>query len=250
MIQCPECSKDIAENAAHCGHCGAKIPAAGAGMKTMFGFGAISPEMMKKAADEVKAAKNAAIAGAGAVTDRTASVVDSAVGNLGTAADAVFDHQKTIPSPALSLPKSKAPVSGLGGEASSSVFDLNAPGTSKPLDPFAASVPVPVMDVEVTMPTVEPGSVGLPPAGAGDPAWADSSVPTAAHSAPSEMPQTSPQGANLANTTDPKLDWGGTGGPQKESKSKMPFVLLGGCLLLVFFTIFAFVFTSFIWPLL
>lgn len=246
MIQCPECSKDIAENAAHCGHCGAKVPAAGTGMKTMFGFGAISPEMMKEAAAEVAAAKDAAT---------------SAAGNAASAADAAFDNQRTIPSPALSLPKPSAPaaqVPGLGGEPSSSVFELNAPGASKPLDPYAAPQ---VNDIEATTPTVEPGSVGFTPAGEGDPAWADSSAPTAAHApAPSVMPQASaaaaampkatPANASLSNTPDPQMDWGGTGGPKKEEKSKMPFVLIGGCLLLVFLSIFAFVFMSIIWPLL
>ena len=55
MINCPNCSAENADNANHCGNCGTKLQAGG-GAKTMFGFAAVSPEDMKKAADEARAA--------------------------------------------------------------------------------------------------------------------------------------------------------------------------------------------------
>ncbi len=229
MIQCHECSKDVAEDAAHCGHCGAKVISSGG--KTMFGMGAISPEMMEKAAAEVAAAKEAAAGAAGKLGASAAGAVDK----MGATADAALNK---LPTPGLNLPKPTVPSSstGLGEESSSSVFELNAPGTQKPLDPFAPSEPVKVFDVEETTSTVNPGSLGSTPAGAGDPAWAGSN-------APQPMPKASPANAALSNVAD------SVGGSVKEAKSKMPLVIAGGCLLVVFAAIFAFVFFSFIWPI-
>ena len=232
MIQCPECSKDIAEDAAHCGHCGAKIPAAGAGMKTMFGFGAISPEMMQQAADEVAAAKGAASKAASGVVDKVATLDP-------------FDSQKTIPTKALNLPTPSAPA-GLG--ETSSVFDLNAPGGSKPIDAFSPQV----TDIENSSATVEPDSLGAPPAGSADPVWAEPTPPGAGSPsapAPSAMPQSAPQNMGLAEPSAPKFDQNGTGGPTKQ-KSKLPLFLAGGCLLLIFFSFVGFILATFIIPML
>lgn len=55
MITCPNCGAENADNANHCGNCGTKIHTSGAA-KTMFGFAAISPEDMKKAAEEAQGA--------------------------------------------------------------------------------------------------------------------------------------------------------------------------------------------------
>lgn len=59
MINCPNCGAENADNSNHCGNCGTKVQAGG-GAKTMFGFAAISPEDMKKAAEEARAASEAA----------------------------------------------------------------------------------------------------------------------------------------------------------------------------------------------
>lgn len=56
MIQCPECSKDIADDSAHCGFCGAKIET-GAGKKTMMGFAALTGDRLKEAAEEARRAR-------------------------------------------------------------------------------------------------------------------------------------------------------------------------------------------------
>ncbi len=59
MIQCPNCSKDIADDTAHCGFCGAKIET-GSGMKTMMGFAAMTGDTLKQAAEEARKAREAA----------------------------------------------------------------------------------------------------------------------------------------------------------------------------------------------
>lgn len=50
MISCPNCGKSIADDAAHCGHCGHKIEQT-TSQKTMMGF-ALSPEDLQKAIQE------------------------------------------------------------------------------------------------------------------------------------------------------------------------------------------------------
>lgn len=57
MISCPNCGAENADNANHCGNCGTKLHAGG-GAKTMFGFAAVTPEAMKQAAEEARAAEN------------------------------------------------------------------------------------------------------------------------------------------------------------------------------------------------
>jgi hypothetical protein len=59
MIQCPSCQKDIADDSAHCGFCGAKIET-GAGKKTMIGFAALTGDALKQAAEEARQAREAA----------------------------------------------------------------------------------------------------------------------------------------------------------------------------------------------
>lgn len=50
MISCPNCGKSVAEDAAHCGHCGHKLEQA-TSQKTMMGF-ALSSEDLQKAIQE------------------------------------------------------------------------------------------------------------------------------------------------------------------------------------------------------
>ncbi len=59
MIICPECGKEIADDSAHCGYCGAQI-SSGAGKKTMLGMAPVTADMMAQAAAEAKAAREAA----------------------------------------------------------------------------------------------------------------------------------------------------------------------------------------------
>lgn len=59
MIQCPSCGKDIADDSAHCGFCGAKVET-GAGKKTMIGFAALTGDALKQAAEEARQAREAA----------------------------------------------------------------------------------------------------------------------------------------------------------------------------------------------
>lgn len=59
MISCPKCGAENADNANHCGNCGDRLNEGGAA-KTMFGFAAISPEAMKKAAEDARAEADAA----------------------------------------------------------------------------------------------------------------------------------------------------------------------------------------------
>ena len=49
MIVCPNCGKEISEDAAHCGHCGARIEQQQ--KKTMIGVGAIDSEKLKEASN-------------------------------------------------------------------------------------------------------------------------------------------------------------------------------------------------------
>ncbi|MBA2661623.1 MAG: hypothetical protein H0U74_04970 [Bradymonadaceae bacterium] len=60
MIPCPNCGKPVAEDAAHCGHCGHKIEATG--KKTMMGFAALSPDDLQQAIREAGERKEAAAA--------------------------------------------------------------------------------------------------------------------------------------------------------------------------------------------
>ena len=59
MISCPSCHKDIADDSAHCGFCGAKIET-GAGKKTMIGFAALTGDALKQAAEEARQARESA----------------------------------------------------------------------------------------------------------------------------------------------------------------------------------------------
>ncbi len=55
MKQCPECDENLADDAVHCGHCGAKVEeeAGGGGeKKTMFGLGTISDSELEQAAGQ------------------------------------------------------------------------------------------------------------------------------------------------------------------------------------------------------
>jgi hypothetical protein len=52
MITCPNCGKQNADEAVHCGFCGHQLQEGG--KKTLFGMSALDPEMLKKAAEEAK----------------------------------------------------------------------------------------------------------------------------------------------------------------------------------------------------
>jgi hypothetical protein len=56
MKQCPECDENLADDAVHCGHCGARVEEGddGGEKKTMFGLGTISDEDLEEAAEEAK----------------------------------------------------------------------------------------------------------------------------------------------------------------------------------------------------
>ena len=56
MISCPNCGKDIADDSVHCGYCGQEI-VPGGGKKTIMGFGAITEDVLRKAAEEAKEAR-------------------------------------------------------------------------------------------------------------------------------------------------------------------------------------------------
>jgi hypothetical protein len=49
MITCPNCSKQNADEAAHCGFCGHQLSAGNKPLKTMFGMNALDPELLKQA---------------------------------------------------------------------------------------------------------------------------------------------------------------------------------------------------------
>lgn len=68
MIQCPDCGKDIADDSAHCGFCGAKIETGG-GKKTMIGFAAVTGEALREAAAEARQARLDAEAARGPSSD-------------------------------------------------------------------------------------------------------------------------------------------------------------------------------------
>lgn len=57
MINCPNCGKQIADDSAHCGYCGAEIKQEKAKKKTMFGMAALGGDELKKAVEEAKEAK-------------------------------------------------------------------------------------------------------------------------------------------------------------------------------------------------
>lgn len=59
MIICPQCETENADNANHCGNCGARLQKGGS-QKTMFGFAAVSPDALEEAAKEAKQAREAA----------------------------------------------------------------------------------------------------------------------------------------------------------------------------------------------
>lgn len=53
MKQCPDCGENLADDAVHCGHCGAKVEESeDDGGKTMFGMGALTDEDLAQAAGE------------------------------------------------------------------------------------------------------------------------------------------------------------------------------------------------------
>lgn len=53
MINCPNCSKEIADNSAHCGFCGHEINAQ-VEKRTMFGMAALDDDALKKAVEEAR----------------------------------------------------------------------------------------------------------------------------------------------------------------------------------------------------
>lgn len=59
MITCPKCTKEIADDSAHCGYCGQEIKAKNE-KKTMFGMAALDGAMLEKAVQEAQAAKDQA----------------------------------------------------------------------------------------------------------------------------------------------------------------------------------------------
>ena len=60
MITCPNCHKQNADEAAHCGFCGHQLDAGGKKpLKTMFGMNALDPELLKQSIGEAKAAQDA-----------------------------------------------------------------------------------------------------------------------------------------------------------------------------------------------
>jgi|GEM_PF-3492928 len=63
MIICPKCTKEIADDSAHCGYCGQEIKAK-VEKKTMFGMAALDGAVLQKAIKEAQAAKDEAQASA------------------------------------------------------------------------------------------------------------------------------------------------------------------------------------------
>jgi hypothetical protein len=57
MINCPNCDKQIADDAAHCGYCGHQLEEKSK-KKTMFGMAAIGGDELKKAVEDAKKAKD------------------------------------------------------------------------------------------------------------------------------------------------------------------------------------------------
>lgn len=57
MINCPNCDKQIADDAAHCGYCGHQLEDKSK-KKTMFGMAALGGDELKKAVEEAKKAKD------------------------------------------------------------------------------------------------------------------------------------------------------------------------------------------------
>lgn len=54
MITCPNCSKQNADEAVHCGFCGHQLDGGNKPLKTMFGMGALDPELLKQAIADAK----------------------------------------------------------------------------------------------------------------------------------------------------------------------------------------------------
>jgi len=56
MKDCPDCGEQVADDAVHCGHCGAKVEEERSEKQTMFGVGTVDADSLKSAVDEAQGA--------------------------------------------------------------------------------------------------------------------------------------------------------------------------------------------------
>jgi len=258
MIVCPDCGKNIADDSAHCGFCGAEIESGG-GKKTMIGFAAVTGDVMKQAAEEARKAREAS-------------------GGLG---DQPSEGKLKIPKPNIPMSSSgESAAGGLPAPGKLSLPKLGAAATSDrpPPEPFAtaeaktealtAVSPAPVEPEAPAVPAEQPTAGGAPstieehatpsadvsdevataptepprrtaesswsgpstgaPASA-DPAWAAGNV------AETTMPEITSPGASDAG---PMVIAGNTLPEKKTNKLLIPVialaVLVGGCCILAF----------------
>lgn len=138
MIQCPECGKEIADNSAHCGFCGAEIQTGG-GKKTMIGFAAVTEDAMREAAQQARDARDRA--------EQEANPPQSSDEGGG-------EPKLKLPKPGLSAPKS----SSASGPASGS----DAPKFSIPKPGGGASQAPPDAKTEAMPPVRGPGQGASP----------------------------------------------------------------------------------------
>jgi hypothetical protein len=118
MITCPNCGKQNADEAVHCGFCGHQLQEGG--KKTMFGMAALDPEALKRAAEEAKLKKEQEAA---ASLEKPAPLPKLDLPKLGGAS--------------LNLPKPNSDPDPFGAtEMMSAVSPAAKPPTNEP-DPFA-----------------------------------------------------------------------------------------------------------------
>lgn len=198
MIQCPECGKDIADDVAHCGYCGAQVETA-AGKKTMIGFAAVTDETLRQAAEQAKQARETA-----------ENAADQAAG--GESSEGKLKLPKpNLPSPA----KPAGSARGPGGK-----LNIPRPGGADPTDSSDSGVGDPQAPSDAKTEIMSPVSTDAEQAGAPD-AGALPVRPDAAPTAPETPSRRAFANADVADT-DPEAFHGDGDGASAPTEPPLP----------------------------